>query len=244
MDVDNSNIVDWKTLVDTFVVRNGNLNFEFPALHQTNYRQPRLDETFVMDCDETETSTDMTPRRNKPWRRQHCWDRSETSISYSFTPDSVPCSRFPEIEEMISSSIPEHTGASNVSFTAEFSFRDPPPPKRFKLNRSVDGEYIDSTRNATSTPSWGVLRNDDIDNLGVAPFMEGFFPRASSTPVSSPRTSSHIAPLSLHRYDSDFMMNSNGIRHARRRLDFRNEDEEAVFYLINKYLTVDDNCDS
>lgn len=221
--------------MDTFVYRNGDLNFESPALQRLDYSRPRHDGSSVMDCDQTEASIETTPGESKdrPWRRQNCWDRSDDSISYAFTPDSAAYSRFSEEDEMIASSV-EH---NSTFFTAEFSYGDPPPPKRFKLNPSVNGESRSS--NGKSKHCWGVLMNNDIHDLGVAPIREDFFPRASSTPVSSP-----IAPLYNVPYqrceDSSLMTNASSIRHARRRLDFQNEDEEAVFYLVNKYLRNDD----
>ena len=210
---------DWRTLVETFANRNGDINFSSPLLKQTDDSSiPSLQLVSSTDCSYCRAV--RTPFR--AWRRPSCWDESDNSPSYSFTPSTEILSSFDQ------SSPTDHLSTE---------LEEPPPPKRYKYSSEtfVNSGFLPLDAN------WGGIRRDELRDLGIAPLAEEFSPRAASTPRSSPRFmftdviqhTTSTSNLIIRPMDMEPNRKS-----PRRRLHFDNEEEEAVYHLVTKYLHV------
>ncbi|XP_078319709.1 uncharacterized protein LOC144621056 [Crassostrea virginica] len=143
-----------------------------------------------------------------------CVNRSHPSGGFSHSPSPCSPSKFYHSEQLIASYASVYGRSSSSSRSMSWL-----PRKRARLSESSNSSLSDRS-------------DDGFDISGISrlhrtpsPWMEDCFqPRATSTPFVSPP-------------DPRFAQNPNSaIMHINKRPIFRSEDDEAVYYLITKYL--------
>ncbi|XP_061175168.1 uncharacterized protein LOC133184223 [Saccostrea echinata] len=158
------------------------------------------------------TNTESS-RRNTSFGNHHSYFSSESDPLNSSEPYSP--SKFHFSEQLISS-----YASSYASSSGSLS---PPPRKRAHLSNHTESSI--SGENDSDFEISGIRRFNQTMGLG----MDYFHPRATSTPFVSPPD-----PKVVQRWNT-----SRIATYPRKPPYFRSEDEEAVYYLVSKYLMTD-----